>query len=104
VAHVGLLRPSAGVISRTSAEQVSGHSRIGCPGCSFGRIRGLSNDGSVLAEHLQHRSIAFATGPGRGLRLVVAVDGDPCLVEQRRPVAGHVRPVKTGIELSPLLG
>ena len=58
----------------------------------------------MLAEQLQHRSITFATGPGGGLRLVVAVDGDTCLVEQRRPVAGHDRPFKTGIELSPLLG
>jgi hypothetical protein len=48
----------------------------------------------VLAEHLQHQSITIATGPGRGLRLAVAVDGDTRLVEERRPVAGHVRPFK----------
>src|SRR5215472_2351579 len=46
----------------------------------------------------------FAAGSGGGLRLVVAVDGDACLVEQGRPVAGHARPFKTRIELSPLLG
>src|SRR5690348_17993761 len=47
--------------------------------------------GSVLAEHLQHRSITIATGPGRGLRLAVAVTPTQLLdkVFQVKRVAGQ---------------
>src|SRR5215469_17982518 len=65
----------------------------------------IRQGGSVLAGYprLQHWSIISPPGP-EGLRLVVAVDGDSCLLEEGGPIAGHARPFKTRIELSPLLG